>query len=351
MSDIDSLIQEMEELTGKVEVQSDPTTPDFEPPEVVGSGPQVTEDGLEYEDIPFSALFWPPTYVPDHLCRVYSGLEGVPDLPATYIPDTADVEMVSLNLSVKNKIMSVGPTGCGKTLMYEFMAAKLGRPFLRIEFNEELTPDKVFGRVHVQVDEDGHTTTEFVDGPLTRAAKYPTLTLFDEVSRATGYINIMFQRVLDRGEITLNEIKEGIGIKKLHHDFIIAGTDNTKGNGDDMDKYLASNVQDQAFINRFDGIIEADYLPMEQEAEMIKKLSPDMPDLVVERLATFSSHMHRAFKDGNIGTAFSPRNLTAITRLYNKGLPIRRCIDMNFTSRVSKSELSDVTTNIEAIFG
>lgn len=354
MTVIDEILNELESVAednspAPEEKVSADTSIDKEEVEELEIVSGIDDAGREWEAIPFSKLFWPPTTVPDHLCRVYKGLDA-PSEPEYYIPPKEQVELASLAFATGNKLLNVGPTGCGKTLLFEYMAHKLGRPYLRIEHNEAFCYEQVFGQTHINQTDKG-TETDFIEGVLPKSMDAPTIAVLDETSRNSGHQNILYQRLLDRRELSLNEVKGGSGVKKAHPDWIICGTDNTKGNGDDMDKYSASNVQDQAFINRFDMVVEADYLSQVEETEMIRRLAPKMDVAVAESLAKFSKLMHDGFKSGEINTAFSPRNLLAICKLYNTGLTMRKAVEVNYMSRCTKSELSDVNESFRSVFG
>lgn len=296
----------------------------------------------------FSEVFWEPRYVPDHPVSVFSGYEH-PEV-GTYIPPKVALEKLSFAISADLKVNVVGPTGAGKTLLFEHYAAVTGRPYLRIEHNMELDKATVFGQVHINVDEEGKQSTDFVEGVLPKAMRQPCITNLDELSRAPGFANILYQRVLDRRELSLTEVKGGTGVLQACSEWVVCASDNTKGNGDDMDKYSASNVQDAAFINRWDVIIEMDYLNPEEETTLITTLS-GMPKEEAIALAKFSALMHSGFKSGQISSAFSPRNLSAICKMYKLGMPVRDAVNMNYVSRASKSEISDIMESLAAVFG
>jgi len=307
------------------------------------------DDGRTMRLVPFSEMFWTPKYVPDHLVPEFKGYNSAIK-PEPYIPPVQEFETLSLSISLGLKVNVVGPTGAGKTLMYEYYAASTGRPYLRIEHNMELDKASIFGQVHINVDDDGKQSTDFVMGVLPKSLAEPTLCNLDELSRASGFANVMYQRLLDRRELALPELKSG-GTLKPDDFWVVCASDNTKGNGEDMDLYSASNVQDASFINRWDIVIEQDYLTQEQEIRLLAGISRTITPTEAERLAKFSYLCHAGFKKGDIATAFSPRNLTAIAKLVDAGVTVKDAIRMNYTTRCSKSEQSAVQEFVAAAFG
>lgn len=344
-SDIEKALGELDAILPTKEVP--------EEREIVLEESEVTtdENGWSYQLKKFSDVFWKPKNVPDHLVMVYSDVPGTQEPVEDYVAPKKEIEQASFCLSAGLKVLTVGPTGCGKTLMWEYISNKLGRPHVRIEHNAFFSDEKVFGQTHINIDEDGKTSTDFVEGILPRAMRLPSIVNLDEASRNTSHANILYQRYLDRMELSLTEVKGGSGVLKAHPHHIVVSTDNTKGNGDDLDKYNASNVQDQAFTNRWDIVIESDYMSVSAERHMISKLSPDMNQDEVAKLANFSSQMHAGFKEGNISTSFSPRNLSAVARMWNSGMDVKDALRLNYVSRCCQDEVSDVNETIRSLWG
>ena len=304
----------------------------------------------------FSKLFWKPKYMPDHLVPVFTGYEH--ETPADiYVPPKKEFETFSFATTNGLKEIVVGPTGCGKTMMAEYYAAVTGRPFLRIDHNTELDKAEVFGQTHINVDDEGRQTTDFVLGVLPRSMDKPTLVVLDELTRAPTDAVIQYQRLLDRRQLALPQVKGEATVITPHADWILTATDNTKGNGDGLDVYSASNVQDAAIINRFDGIIEADYLSLADEKKLVSRMAPTLPAKEVENLCKFSQLMHKAFATREITVAFSPRNLSAVCKLITggalaeHGLEPKLALELNFISRVPEAEMSDVRESLKSVYG
>lgn len=303
-------------------------------------------DGKRSRSVPFSELFWAPKHYPDHLVRVFDGWAHE-EVPGIYIPPVKEFEQLSLGFHCGLKQNVVGPTGCGKTQMVEYYAAATGRPYMRISHDQAFDKCDVFGQVHITGGD-----TDFVPGRLPKCMDSPTLVLLDELTRATGGANMVYGPLLDRRELCLPELKDTEkAVIKPHEDWLICASDNTKGNGDDMDKYSESNVQDGAFLNRWDMVIEADYLTQAQEEKLLAALAPTMAKPEVRSVAKFSALIHAGYKKGDIVTAFSPRNLQAIAKLCKAGVKTKEAIHMNYVSRVSKSEMTDVMECLRSTFG
>ena len=330
----DAIVETVEEA-----IVEETAMPDPIPWQDLGDGKGV--EWKRFEDV----FGWKNKHSPPHLVPVYTGYDCA--LPKeSYVPPKELYEWFSFAAVNKVKSLTVGPTGSGKTLMAEHYAASCGRPCLRIEHNVELDRATVFGQVHIT---DGDT--DFVPGMLISSTDDPTLVILDEVSRAPGHANMIYKRIMDRGEIFVPEMKDA-GLRAItpHEGWYVCGTDNTKGDGEDMDKYPMSNVQDAAFRNAWGILLEADYLSMGEEQALIHELS-SMPRAEVVKLAKFSKLLHAGFKKGDINTAFSPRQLITICDFYEKGVDIKQAITLAYTNFCSKSEYSDVQETYRAVYG
>jgi MoxR-like ATPase len=54
--------------------------------------------------------------------------------------------------------------------------------------------------------------------------------------------------------------------------FTIVATANTKGDGDGSDRFVGANVMNEAFLERFNVVIEQDYPPPITEVKILKQI-------------------------------------------------------------------------------
>ena len=135
-----------------------------------------------------------------------------------------------------------------------------------------------------------------------------------------------------------------------HPEWMVVATDNTNGSGDNMDIYNAANVLDEAIRNRFDSFVEVPYLSETQERKLIANLIPDMDTDNVRKFAKFSQLCHKGFEDRKLTTAFSVRNLLAISKYMSEGLDFSSALKVNFTNRVSVDERQYVNELVASIW-
>lgn len=96
-----------------------------------------------------------------------------------YEPSGNEVKIFKAAFRRGLSIMLKGPTGCGKTRFVEAMAHDLGRPLITVSCHDDLTTADLVGRFLLRGD-----STEWVDGPLTRAVREGAICYLDEVVEA-----------------------------------------------------------------------------------------------------------------------------------------------------------------------
>ena len=118
-----------------------------------------------------------------------------------------EVEVFEHCFRNKLPLLLKGPTGTGKSRFVEFMAWKLNQPFLTVSCHEETSTVDLLGRYIIK-----GTTTEWIDGPLTRAVREGCIIYLDEIAEARPDVLVSIHSLtdhrrmlfLDRHHETLN---------------------------------------------------------------------------------------------------------------------------------------------------
>ena len=307
--------------------------------------------GVKYRDVSAAWLFNMPKLEP-LVVRQYDGFEAdtyplnVPAIDPNYEANEEMLRSLILNSRTGMKGMYIGHTGCGKTSGIEYFAACTGRPFHRQEFDETLDDQKLYGSLELRGGETYHNPSDLV-----KSLAYPAVACLDEFSRATSTASMLTNPLLDRRSvrITSHDDTKSETIT-AHPEWMVVATDNTNGSGDNMDIYNAANVLDEAIRNRFDSFVEVPYLSETQERKLIANLIPDMDTDNVRKFAKFSQLCHKGFEDRKLTTAFSVRNLLAISKYMSEGLDFSSALKVNFTNRVSVDERQYVNELVASIW-
>lgn len=104
----------------------------------------------------------------------------------------------------RHALMLKGPTGVGKTRLVEHMAARLERPLITVSCHEDLSSADLLGRYLLK-----GGSTEWIDGPLTRAVREGAVCYLDEVVEARADTTVLIHALTDhRRELYLDRLGE-----------------------------------------------------------------------------------------------------------------------------------------------
>ncbi|UGV41050.1 CbbQ/NirQ/NorQ/GpvN family protein [Methanococcoides orientis] len=109
-----------------------------------------------------------------------------------YLPVGDEVEIYTAAYENNLPINLKGPTGCGKTRFMEYMAYKLKRPLITISCHEDLTASDLIGRFLIKGE-----STEWNDGPLTKAVRTGAICYLDEFVEARMDTRVVIHPLTD----------------------------------------------------------------------------------------------------------------------------------------------------------
>jgi cobaltochelatase CobS len=202
-----------------------------------------------------------------------------------------------------------GHTGTGKTTMVEQVAAYLGYPFMRLNFDSDISRMDLIGR-DTLVTEDGVTISKFVDGILPQMMQAPVLGCFDEIDYVRSDIGYVMQRVFEMDNLVLTE--DGGRIVKPHPMFRIFATGNTVGQGDEHGMYQGARPQSLALLDRFTNWIEVKYLDPEDREKLVRGAAPGLEDRMVRMICAYITEHLTAFTGSKVLQPLSPRGYMAL---------------------------------------
>ena len=209
------------------------------------------------------------------------------------------VDMLAYAVSTNERIWLHGHTGTGKSSLVDQVAARLGYPVVRVNFDGEISRMDLIGR-EVLVQEGGTTVSKFVDGIIPRAMQRPCILLLDEIDFVRTEVSYVLQRLLETdGELVITE--DGGRRVKADPMFRIVATGNTQGRGNETGHYPGARSQSAAFLDRFTVWGEVEYLTQPQIETMTGN----------KTIAAYYLEHILAFLDGQIDVPLSPRGLMA----------------------------------------
>ena len=231
----------------------------------------------------------------------------IPDIDDGYLFDKDATEAVVVSIMHGDTMLLHGPKGSGKTTLPQQICARMRMPYIRTNSRLDMESGMIFGANSVRGGE-----LLWNDGPLVELARHGGLYCQDEISRTPSGINASLMAVLERNGIVYLGDKPGTSEDKTikpHPWFRFFATDNTELQGDTTGKYVGTNVQDEAMIDRFSTTIRLGYLHPKHEEAIIKGKYPDVGSVQAKRMVQLANLVRESYDSGNLGFTMSPRGL------------------------------------------
>ena len=274
----------------------------------------------------------------------------VPTLSVNFVPGTNFSTVKSIVSSeMFMPILVTGPSGNGKTFMIEQSCAKARRKMIRVQISPETDEDSLIGGMRLI---DGNTV--FEKGPVVNAMEAGAILLIDEIDRGSNKI-MCLQGIMEGGSFVIKRTGETIHPKK---GFNIIATGNTKGNGSEDGSFSAATVIDDAFMERFAGVIDQGWPTIAQERNILIKhcndfgidLNSVLNDKLVERLTRWAKTIRTSYNQGGIECVISTRRLTHILKTYSVLGKLDLAVNMA-CSKFDESEKEALLSTLSLITG
>ena len=247
----------------------------------------------------------------------------VPDRIGTYVPfghfDTVERVVAS---GMFYPMFITGLSGNGKTTMVDQVCAKLDRELFRVNITSATDEDDLLGGFRLI---NGETVWQ--DGPVVEAMKRGAVLLLDEIDLAGSAI-MCLQPVLEGKGVFLKKIGQFV---KPADGFTVVATANTKGQGDESGKFVATNILNEAFLDRFPVTLEQDYPAKSTEKRIVLKV---MKSLGTEdkdfagKLVDWSEGIRRCYAENAVDEIITTRRLVNIATAFSIFGDRRRSIEM-----------------------
>eukprot|EP01013_Petalomonas_cantuscygni_P024100 TRINITY_DN4566_c0_g1_i1.p1 TRINITY_DN4566_c0_g1~~TRINITY_DN4566_c0_g1_i1.p1 ORF type:complete len:340 (-),score=95.39 TRINITY_DN4566_c0_g1_i1:67-1086(-) len=237
--------------------------------------------------------------------------ERVPDLDPSYVFDPETTIAILAGFAFNRRVMVQGYHGTGKSTHIEQIAARLNWPCIRINLDAHISRIDLVGRDAIVL-KDGQQVTEFREGLLPWALQTPTALVFDEYDAGRPDVMFVIQRILEaEGKLTLLDQNRVI---RPNPYFRLFATANTVGLGDTSGLYHGTQQINQAQMDRWSLVTTLNYLPHEQEVNIILakvKSFAKTPEgrETVSNMVRVADLTRSAFVNGDLSTVMSPRTV------------------------------------------
>ncbi len=228
----------------------------------------------------------------------------VPAKDPDYVFRGTDLLRVLYSLLSNKRTYLHGHSGSGKTTLVEQAAAYLYWPFMRVNFDSEITRMDLIGR-DTLVQEGGTTVSKFVDGILPQMLTGPYIGCFDELDFVRPDVAYVMQRVFEGNGLMLTE--DGGRIVQPHKMFRMFATGNTVGQGDEFGMYQGARPQSMAMLDRFTVWAHIDYLNEVERRRLISKRVPSLAKDMLDKVNKYVTEHIEAFKTSKVMQPITPR--------------------------------------------
>lgn len=269
----------------------------------------------------------------------------VPEKDNTYVPFGFFKQLEQI---IKHKsfypVFITGLSGNGKTTMVEQVAAKLKRECIRVNISVETDEEDLIGGNTLQ---DGNVI--YREGPVLSAMRRGAILLIDEIDRGSNKL-MCLQSVLE-GKAYFNK-KTGEVIRPAAG-FNVIATANTKGRGTEDGRFIAAQILDEAFLERFPITVEQEYPSTTVEKKIVAnkmEFYGKVDTEFAEKLISWADIIRKTFKEGGVDEIISTRRLVNIVQAYsifdNRVEAIGYCI--NRFDDDTKNAFMDLYTKMNA---
>lgn len=279
----------------------------------------------------------------------------------------ADAPIIEKAILERMTVLLVGPTGCGKTTLFELLLAKHARSFYHMSLHGEMSVDDFFGSREIR---NGQTVFHFAPTSQAMIDKVPLI--INELDAAPPEILFCLQRPLERKDVVLT-CTSGSDGRPLRLDpwndgqsttaqgtfgpytsqFDILATANTIGRGDDTGLYRGTNTLNEAFLDRFDLVLFLDYPPESHEVSILtNRLGID--ERTATKIVDVANMARKAFnKDrSTMSTTFSVRKALNWAKVIKRlGLSPEHAFKITVADRAPNMDKVRLVEFFNRVFG
>lgn len=292
--------------------------------------------------------------IPDAADLPTESAQRVPELDMQYNPDK-DVAGHILRwwfASRRHKsLFLVGPTGCGKTSLVEYICHHLNTPLFTVQVNSTMRAEDAEGGMTL---DNGQTKFNYSD--IIKAYAHGGVLMLDEGNRADPSLMTWLNAITEYRPITVFATGKTV---HPHPDFKLIMTGNAKAAGDMSGAYIDNNPFCVSFANRF-RTLEFDYPDADTEAGIIHAYGPDLPEALKDQVLNLSQRLIHVSRDGDdsgrqVSVPWTLRSVVDWVDAMNNEYfdrPMSESFAVTYTNALSETaEVEAVNDVVTLVFG
>lgn len=269
----------------------------------------------------------------------------IPEISADYVYNVDELKNVILALELNLNPYVWGHKGSGKSELFEQIAARTGRPLMRVQHTAGTEESHVVGQWVVR-----NGQTEFELGPLALAMRHGWMYLADEYDFASPAVTSVYQAVLEGKALIIKEADAANRVIKPHPNFRFVATGNTNGSGDETGLYQGTNLQNSANYDRFGMVLYKDYMGKADESKILQKRAGLVKE-DADKLVEFANLVRDAYKSAKISDTISPRALINASKLGVMRGSFRQGVTLAFINKLTSVDREVVDGLAQRVLG
>lgn len=269
----------------------------------------------------------------------------VPEIDESYVYELDTLKNALMALELNLPLMLWGHTGTGKTALITQIAARTNRPMIRVQHTVNTEESHIVGQWTAQGGE-----TKFELGLLALAMKHGWLYVADEYDFALPSVLAVYQPVLEGNPLIIKEADQENRVIKPHPNFRFAATGNTNGSGDAHNLYQGTSIQNAANYDRFNMVLEVNYMRAELEIQTITKKTR-IPEKDAKDLVDFANRVRDSFVGKKLSTPISTRTLLAVANIGIRKDSYRQGIQLAFSNKMPPIDKEVIDGLAQRVFG
>lgn len=240
-------------------------------------------------------------------------------------------------------VFITGLSGNGKTTMVEQVCAQSKRECVRVNISIETDEDDLIG---------GNTLVDgnivYREGPVLMAMRRGAILLIDECDRGSN--KLMCMQSIMEGKPYLNK-KTGEVVHPAPG-FNIIATANTKGQGTEDGRFIAAQIIDEAFLERFAITVEQEFPNSSVEKKIVINKMTELGCLdedFATKLVTWGDIIRKTYADGGVDELISTRRLLHIVKAFYMFNNRLKAIDLCISrfNEETKTAFKDLYTKVD----
>jgi cobaltochelatase CobS len=277
----------------------------------------------------------------------YTADDGVPKIDEHYAFQEAVTRDVIMGCMAGGRIYASGPTGSGKTTLFEQIAARLGKPFYRFQFHGEMEPTEMYGNWTVGANGE----MIYLYSGLALAMRQPSIICLDEFDSGNPPVTAIANALLEGNPLIL----PNKGGEKIipHPDAIFVATGNTNGMGDETGLYASTSAQSFATMNRFQMFVTIGYMPAKDEIDLVKRIygAKGMPDVQIQDMVKVANLVRDGFVGNKITAVMSTRQLLTWAKWLGMTGDPARSFQLAFSNQLGAVDKAVVLELYQRVYG